>query len=718
ELMTKSRFQNYALSSPRECRRSVFSRSNTNVIHFPGYVNREEGGEGNPIRLHDPEANGTWEQRWERRTDRWIATTRMSHSERKKDTHIEKARQRENLCPREDEEGRREDECERERERVGEPRDEREREGRTMYHHEVRRRGGRNAADAEQKRSALSAMLFAGITVSNLSLSLSLSLLLVVSSCCWYLPLPLAIRQAPNSRRGYARHSRDIVVAQREYTGCSVIGGARWSENETVFSHNARSDRAKAGRNLSHTSCIYSAINTGPWIRAFAILTSAVNVTSNEFHVPEEDLSIDEALLMEQLNDHTSGILIFLWLSYVMSTLYEKFLQLFFVAKKVYTFGTKSKRRSFRDESIYDTATSINSAKFKLRTYIVLVDDDTLIVSLLCSTALYDLKEYIPDGINTGNAKIKLNKSDLSVKMLSCHSLTHACVYLPNKQLFLVIHPPRHHGRSCKMEKSYIRISIGVERSRERARGGWHVGTVTREEGISRAMITHRRRVPESRRGAEIGGESTEKPRVHAKITNHVHVWETLASFRWSRIRTRLRQQPRNQSVNSRRGEKRIGALIRLSLRSSLEFLRDFARDTSHSALLYIYARTHLHTHAHIHTHTHTHTHAHTPCKLMVQVVLLPLSSTTTLVAAAMFESQMRYRPVARRDQPLSDALELTPTCAQLHERSRPARRAARPLAVGWINRFELSVESNGGSTHGMPSRESVYRRRSNLYFG
>lgn len=43
------------------------------------------------------------------------------------------------------------------------------REGRTMYHHEVRRRGGRNAADAEQKRSALSAMLFAGITVSNLS---------------------------------------------------------------------------------------------------------------------------------------------------------------------------------------------------------------------------------------------------------------------------------------------------------------------------------------------------------------------------------------------------------------------------------------------------------------------------------------------------------------------------------------------------------------------
>ncbi|KAL0134323.1 hypothetical protein PUN28_001253 [Cardiocondyla obscurior] len=56
-----------------------------------------------------------------------------------------------------------------------------------------------------------------------------------------------------------------------------------------------------------------------------------------------------------------------------------------------------------------------------------------------------------------------------------------------------------------------------------------------------------------------------------------------------------------------------------------------------------------------------THTHAHTPCKLMVQVVLLPLSSTTTLVAAAMFEPRMRCRPVARRCQPLSDALDSPP---------------------------------------------------------
>lgn len=116
------------------------------------------------------------------------------------------------------EEGKREARRERMNARVGEARGERKRDGRTMYHHEVRRRGGRNAADAEQKRSALSAMLFAGITVSNLSLSSWSFLAAGISRC-------RSLRPAPNSRRGYARHSRDIV-AQREYTGCSVIGGA------------------------------------------------------------------------------------------------------------------------------------------------------------------------------------------------------------------------------------------------------------------------------------------------------------------------------------------------------------------------------------------------------------------------------------------------------------------------------------------------------------
>lgn len=100
-------------------------------------------------------------------------------------------------------------------------------ERRTMYHHQVRRRGGRNAADAEQKRSALSAMLFAGITVSNLSLSSWSFLAAGISRC-------RLLRPAPNSRRGYARHSRDIV-AQREYTGCSVIGGARWARGVSRF---------------------------------------------------------------------------------------------------------------------------------------------------------------------------------------------------------------------------------------------------------------------------------------------------------------------------------------------------------------------------------------------------------------------------------------------------------------------------------------------------
>lgn len=158
----------------------------------------------------------------ERWTDRWIATTRMSQ---RKEKDIEKARERERGRDRErerDTEGERETERTYARERtkraegrqegrmnarVGGLRGERKREGRTMYHHEVRRRGGRNAADAEQKRSALSAMLFAGITVSNLSL------LLVVSSC-WYLPLPLATPGTQFSTRlrpafaGYRRAAR------------------------------------------------------------------------------------------------------------------------------------------------------------------------------------------------------------------------------------------------------------------------------------------------------------------------------------------------------------------------------------------------------------------------------------------------------------------------------------------------------------------------------
>lgn len=46
----------------------------------------------------------------------------------------------------------------------------------------------------------------------------------------------------------------------------------------------------------------------------------------------------------------------------------------------------------------------------------------------------------------------------------------------------------------------------------------------------------------------------------------------------------------------------------------------------------------------------------HAPCKLIVQVVLLPLSSPTTLVAAAMFESWMRCRLLVQRNQPLSGA--------------------------------------------------------------
>lgn len=46
-----------------------------------------------------------------------------------------------------------------------------------------------------------------------------------------------SLRPAPNSRRGYARHSRDIV-APREYTGCSVIDGARWARDKSICRNN------------------------------------------------------------------------------------------------------------------------------------------------------------------------------------------------------------------------------------------------------------------------------------------------------------------------------------------------------------------------------------------------------------------------------------------------------------------------------------------------
>lgn len=52
-----------------------------------------------------------------------------------------------------------------------------------MYHHEVQR-GGRNAADAKQKRSALSAVVFAGITVSNLSSCSFLAAVIPRCYCC------------------------------------------------------------------------------------------------------------------------------------------------------------------------------------------------------------------------------------------------------------------------------------------------------------------------------------------------------------------------------------------------------------------------------------------------------------------------------------------------------------------------------------------------------
>jgi len=63
KLMTKSRSQNHHEPSSLDAVVRILLQR-YDVIHFPGCVNREERGEGNPIRSHDPEANGTWKQRW------------------------------------------------------------------------------------------------------------------------------------------------------------------------------------------------------------------------------------------------------------------------------------------------------------------------------------------------------------------------------------------------------------------------------------------------------------------------------------------------------------------------------------------------------------------------------------------------------------------------------------------------------------------------------
>lgn len=140
-------------------------------------------------------------------------------------------------------------------------------------------------------------------------------------------------------------------------------------------------------------------------------------------------------------------------------------------------------------------------------------------------------------------------------------------------------------------------------------------------------------------------------------------------------VRTRQRN-----AINSRRAKssrKRFAAFSHL--------VAVFNRvSPSIRTLIYIHARIHTYTRTHARTRAR-HAHVHTPCKLMVQVVLLPLSSTTTLVAAAMFESRMRCRPVARRGQPLSDALELVPTRARV---ANPVLVRATPRG-GRVNRVE-----------------------------
>ncbi|KYQ49007.1 FERM domain-containing protein 3 [Trachymyrmex zeteki] len=244
----------------------------------------------------------------------------------------------------------------------------------------------------------------------------------------------------------------------------------------------------------------------GTWIRALQS-SQAVNVTSNEFHVREEDLNISEALLMlhtrqqlkrkgrdennsdvvsivssqpwpmpngqarkaqrateasvvkidegpliiiPSLRQDESCICIPAPLSFTRSLSLSLFLiRSSYLSPSCLPFSLFL----FLPSGVIPGRLFCGESKFKLRERIVLVDDDTLIVSFLYSTAivffhptesnllgnlcacgtrkqtlfsfrkcqsfnisflffkiLYNLKKYIPDRINIGNAKVKFKK--------------------------------------------------------------------------------------------------------------------------------------------------------------------------------------------------------------------------------------------------------------------------------------------------------------------
>ncbi|EGI64064.1 hypothetical protein G5I_07646 [Acromyrmex echinatior] len=659
KLMTKSRFQNHALSSPSEYAIRILSQQ-YDVIHFPGCVNREEGGEGNPIRLHDPEANGTWEERWR---DGQIDGSRQPecHSEKRKtrrrreseraserDREREKERKTEGTYARERTkrvEGKQEG---RMNARVGESRGERKRSER------VERCTTTNASPSDDPRSQCNGPVNTTISFSQrYSIHPGCSHLshLDLRTKSWYV-FPRFL--------WFLMRQKDISYSELTLT----------AQLETAFFHNARRDREKPEKESalrSPTSCILFGDKHGTWIRVLQFSSQAGNVTSNEFHVREEDLSISKALLMlhtrqqlkrkgrarqakiivdvvsivssqpwpmpngqarkaqlateantpfrygclhvfgldfqsEQLNQ-VSGVLSFY--GHTDTKVYafrsSKELKAILIISKNFTTVPKY-RGLFRGESTVGTPIKrtemmtfrfhvvivliaadllqnpvstaalqserpmtgkrrgalnpvYKQSKFKLRMY-VLVDDDTLIVPFLysttcnrfffhptesnllgnlcacgtreqtlfssrkcqsqrsfsfkrlltitqdfnqsirlsnlltsdtvrqqimsslfnigrqqgcndplCYTILYNLKKYIPDRINTGNAKIKLKEqyaltgiagtticlSNAMCYVLSC-SYEISCVYLPNEQLFLVIHPPGNYRGSCKME--------------------------------------------------------------------------------------------------------------------------------------------------------------------------------------------------------------------------------------------------------------------------
>ncbi|KYN20469.1 hypothetical protein ALC57_07375 [Trachymyrmex cornetzi] len=322
------------------------------VIHFPGCVNREEGGEGNPIRLHDPEANGTWEQRWR---DGQIDGSRQPecHSEKRKT-------QRERERAREDEEGRREDEC-----KSGEGA--RERCTTTKYDDAA---VGTRLTPSKNDRRCLPCFLRASQFPTSLSPPGR------VSSCC---------------------NQHNVSSFSLRYSGCSHLShliDLCTKSSEALLMLYTRQQLKRKGR-ARQAKIIYT---IGTVIKCTEMMTFRFDVVIVPIATDLLQNPVSTAALQSErpMTGKRRGAL---------NPVYKQW-------------------------------------RFKLRIYLLMTSDTV-------RHMLYNLKKYISDRMNTGNTKIKFEEQYALIALLEYGI---SCVYLPNEQLFLVIHPPGHYGSSCKME--------------------------------------------------------------------------------------------------------------------------------------------------------------------------------------------------------------------------------------------------------------------------